>query len=275
MTATAPALDRGADIDPALVAFTRAVDPMVHHVGGAWFFTPEAARAGAAIGITGAFPLYAVGRAGVLGDADPEVIASAFAFFPPEAVEANYLIGLGDRTPAACATAYAAALAAWATRVLADLPEADLARLADLARRVAAATRPRAMPLFAGWRAMPRPDHPAADVGLALQVLREMRGDLHIHAISAHRLTSLEAVLGGDGPQRAAELRYPRPYPDPATYQTRRDAAETLTDHLVAPSYVTLDQDEREELLHLLTTVDTAVSYAEHAATDAGGQEQV
>ena len=83
-------------------------------------------------------------------------------------------------------------------------------------------------------------------------LLRELRGDLHIHAASALRLTPLEAILGKDGPARAHELFYPEPYPNPETFMNRRRDAEELTDALCADFYAVLAPDEAHQLLDLL-----------------------
>jgi hypothetical protein len=245
---TAPATNGGAVTGEDL-QFVRAVCPVVHLLGGAWFFAPEVARVGADAGITDRFALYAAGRGGVLGDADPAVIASAFAFFPPPVVLARYAEAVAVHPPRDCARIYARGLVAWGEARFASVP--NIGRLAELARRTADAVRPMGLPLFAGWRAEPAPDHPAAAAALAMQVLRELRGDLHIHAVTAYGLSPLEAILGKDGPDRARELHYPEPFPPPERYAARRRAAEDLTDHLVAPAYAVLDHDERAEFLNL------------------------
>lgn len=240
-----------ADLD-----FVRAACPIVHRLGGAWFFAEEVARVGAQAGITDRFALYAAGRGGVLGDADPAVIATAFAFFPPPLVLARYAKAVAVHPPRECARIYARGLAAWGETVFAGIP--DIGRLAELARHVADGVRPMGLPLFAGWRAEPVPDQPAAAAALAVQVLRELRGDLHIHAVTAHALSPLEAILGGDGPTRARQLHYPEPFPPGEQYADRRRAAEDLTDRLVAPAYAVLDGRERAEFLHLLQAARSA-----------------
>lgn len=261
MTATAPA-----GRHDAVLRFVRAVSPQIHQIGGAWFFTPQVAAEGARVGIHDPFALYAAGRGGVLGDAVPSVVASCFAFFPAAVVTARYARAVAVAPATTCADAYAAGLAAWGRDTFVDLP--GLARLAELARRVAAAADPiMGLPLFAGWRARRPPDDPAGAAATAVQVLRELRGDLHIHAVVAHGLTPLEAILGKDGPARARQLGYPEPYPDPAIYLDRRRRAEDRTDELVARAYATLDESERTEFRRLLDPLAQAVS---RPATSAG-----
>ncbi|GAA5119368.1 SCO6745 family protein [Haloechinothrix salitolerans] len=236
----------------------RAACPLVHRIGGAWFFSDDVARAGAKVGITDKFALYAAGRGGVLGDCHPDVVASAFAFFPPQIVTAKYREGIAAAPPTECARAYAEGLAAWGERLLGDLAGMD--RLAQLARAIADSVHPMGLPLFAGWRALPEPSHPGAAAALAMQVLRELRGDLHIHAIVASELSPLEAILGKDGPERARELYYPEPYPPLEGFADRRDAAEDLTDRLVTPAYDVLDRDDRSAFLDLLHAAAAATA---------------
>lgn len=239
------------------LAFIRTACPLVHRIGGAWFFTEDVAREGAKAGITDRFALYAAGRGGVLGDCHPDVVASAFAFFPPRVVTAKYREGIAAASPTECARVYAAGLAAWGDRLLGHVP--DIGRLAHLARKIADSVRPMGLPLFAGWRALPPPGEPGAAAALALQVLRELRGDLHVHAVVASELSPLEAILGKDGPERARELRYPEPYPPLADFADRREAAEDLTDRLVAPAYAVLDDRERSAFLDLLRASEAMV----------------
>ena len=54
----------------------------------------------------------------------------------------------------------------------------------------------RSLPLFAGWRAAPRPADLPALTGHLLQVLREHRGGVHGLAVLASGLTPLEACAG-------------------------------------------------------------------------------
>jgi hypothetical protein len=99
-------------------------------------------------------------------------------------VLASYAEAVAVHPPRGCARIYARGLAAWRETRLASV--ANIGRLAELARRIADSVRPMGLPLFAGWRAEPAPAHPAAAAALALQVLRALRGDLHIHAVTAH-----------------------------------------------------------------------------------------
>lgn len=257
----------GRVLDEDALVLVRRVCPTVHRIGGAWFFTPQARAAGAAIGVDDPFALYAAGRGGVVGNGDPAVAATTFAFFPPAIVIDKYQQATAIAPATDVASAYARGLADWGNSVFAGF--AGAARLTQLARAVAdEVTHPMGMPLFVGWRNMPDPeDTPAASMALAMHVLRELRGDLHIHAAVAYRLSPIEAILGKDGPERAKELFYSEPYPDPETYMGRRAAAEQLTDALCADVYAVLTPTERDDMSTLIDEAALVLTAHQGAAS--------
>lgn len=231
-------------------AAARAGRP-VGRLGQAFMFDPATAAVGAGHGLD-PWGLYYVGRAGVLGDAHPAVVAAALVFFPPAMAEKGWRKGRAVLTPDAAVRVYAEACRAWGRRTLAGA--ADLDRLVVLARRVVAAADGAALPLFAGWRAVPVPadDLPGAAAQL-LHVLREHRGGVHGLAVVASGLRPLEAIVSGPhGPGNARFFGWPEPWPDAEPLAERRAAAEALTDALAAPAWAALDVAEREELVGLV-----------------------
>ena len=57
----------------------------------------------------------------MLGDCEPAVLASAFAFFPPPLVVARSALAVAVHSPRACARIYAHGQAAWARLRFGDL----------------------------------------------------------------------------------------------------------------------------------------------------------
>lgn len=222
---------------------------------GSWGFTwmtdaGVRARGKAELGLRGR-PLYHLGRGGALGDVPVEVVAAAEAFFPPEVVRAAWEEGRALVEPLEAARFYAACCA----EVFRERYGATegLDRLAELLERVVASAPALGLPLFAGWRALPRPDDAAGRVGLLLNVLREHRGSVHAAACAAVGLGPLEAVVAGSyGEANARFFEWPEPYPDPAPYQARWDAAEDLTSAAAGLPYDALDAGERAELVALV-----------------------
>ncbi|WP_432931609.1 SCO6745 family protein [Microbispora sp. CA-135349] len=205
--------------------------------------------------------MYFRGRCGVLGEVDADVVLAAVVFFPAGHVRESW--EGGRKLPAEEAAAlYAGACHDWGRRKLAGLEDAD--RLAELLAAVADGADPFCAPLFAGWRAMPRPDGGPALAAHLLHVVRELRGARHATAVVACGVGALEATLvgaGGTGTpipyDRASDvarfLAWPEPYPVPsAEAAERRAGAEELTDDLVARAYALLGPAELAELCGLL-----------------------
>ena len=59
--------------------------PMIADIGSAYYFVPNTLDAGKERGL-GGYQFYFLGRGGVLGDVDPEVVTSAFGYFHPDLV---------------------------------------------------------------------------------------------------------------------------------------------------------------------------------------------
>ncbi len=229
-----------------------AVKKRVGDFGFAWMTDPAGrARGKAELGLRGR-PLYHLGRGGVLGDVPVEVVIAAEAFFPPEVVRAAWTEGRVLVEPLEAARFYAGLCADHARGRFADSP--DTVRLVELVERAVDAAPHAALPLFAGWRALPRPDDAPGRLGHLLNCLREHRGSVHAAAVAAVGLGPLEAIVSGTyGEANARFFEWPEPYPDPAPYRARWDAAEDLTAASAGLPYDGLRSEERAELVDLLT----------------------
>lgn len=269
-TATLAVPDDGHRNPASWLAWVRETDRAVHRIGGAWFFAPQVAEVGAAVGIDDRFAFYAAGRGGVLGDPTGEVVASSFAFFPPQMVMSKYAEGVAGLAPGEASEAYARGLAAWAEHTFAE--HADWDRLATLARRVADQVAAMCLPLFVGWRRLAQPQHPAARMAMSLVVLRELRGDRHVQAVAASGMTAVEAIVGGDGPERAVALRHPEPHPSVDAVRERREQVEWRTDELMAPAWAVLDVAERDDVTRLLGEAESVLDVVgEHGVASTRG----
>ncbi|MGK5556542.1 SCO6745 family protein [Actinomadura kijaniata] len=237
----------------------------IYKLGGGFMISREAKAFSAETGLSGWAP-YFRGRCGVLGEVDADVVAAAVGFFPPRVVRDHW--EAARSLPAAeTAARYARVAADFGRRKLAGLPDEEAERLAGLLEAVCDNAGPVAAPLFAGWRAMPRPADPRSRVIHLAHVLRELRGGLHIVAVLAAGLTPLESVLStADNPlmqpgeTNAEYFGWPRPYPEvTAEIQARRRQAEELTDTLIAPAFAALDAAGQNDLAELLTKADKVV----------------
>jgi hypothetical protein len=160
-----------------------AVKDAVGGFGFAWMTDAGVrARGKDELGLRGR-PLYHLGRAGVLGDVPVEVVVAVEAFFPPDVVRAAWTEGRAVVEPQQAALFYAGCCAGVARSRFAD--DDRTARAAALVGRVVDAAEPAGLPLFAGWRLLPRPDDAPGRLGLLLNVLREHRGGAHVAAVAA------------------------------------------------------------------------------------------
>ncbi len=227
----------------------RGVAGPVGRFGAAWMFDEGTQARGVELGLT-TWPWYHCGRGGVLGDGDASVAGAAFGFFPPALQRKAWERGRAVLPVGEIAGEYGLACAAWGRRAFADVPAAG--RLADLLHRAATAAEPASIPVFAGWRALAPAlaDDGPGRLALAVQVMREHRGGLHLVAVVAEGVDPLQAVVSGRyGAGNASFFGWAEPYPDPSAAKEAMAAAEARTDVLVRPAYASLTPDERAELV--------------------------
>ncbi len=234
----------------------QATKKTVSKSGGAFMLHPTTIGRAKELGMNG-FAFYYLGRCGVLGDIEPDLVATTIVFFPPDRVATSWRKGRAVMAPTDAAEAYAECCRRWGRDHLATA--GGLERFCELAERVAGAAEPAGLPLFAGWRALPLPDDPPGRAAQLLNVLREHRGGLHSTAVRSCGLSPLEAVVTGpSGPDSARFFGWPEPYPDPAPFREAHARAELLTDELAAAAYEVLTDGERAELADLCAEVKAA-----------------
>jgi hypothetical protein len=220
-------------------------------VGGRFMSWVPTFRRGTAAGFPKGWYFYAAGRGGVLGDVDADVVAAAFVYFPADWLRDHWETARTVMEPRQAAAEYAAACHEWGREHLTEVEGLD--RLAVLLARVADSADPAGAPLFAGWRALPRPDDAAGAVAQLLMVMREHRGGQHAMTVLAEGLTPVEAVVTGGGAGNAKFFNWPTPLPDPEPLRAAYANAEARTTRLAARAYEVLSPDERRELVDLLT----------------------
>ena len=195
---------------------------------------------------------YHLGRGGALGDVPVEVVIAAEAFFPPEVVRQHWDEGRAMMEPMAAALAYSGYCSDVARERFPDAP----ARAVELVERVVDGAEPLGLPLFAAWRALPRPADAPGRLGLLLNVLREHRGSVHAAAVAAVGMHPLDAICSGAyGPANATFFEWPEPFPDPEANRAEWQRAEELTAAAAARPYEVLTDEERVELVGLLTAL--------------------
>ncbi len=233
---------------------TERTETAIVSVGGGFMLDAATTARGEKFGLDfGEF--YGLGRGGVLGRVDADVVASAFVFFNPAIVRAIWESAISKREPAAAAAAYADACQAWGRDRIGGA--AGLEEVAPLLDRVVASASPIGAPLFAGWRAMPLPDDAPGRVMQQLHVLRELRGGLHGAAVLAAGLSPLEALIV-NSPDQVALFGWSEPLPDPEPCRATYADARATTSRLVAVAFDVLSDSERDQVCDVLAGVQAA-----------------
>lgn len=225
-------------------------------IGAAFYFDPATLEVGKQLGLDG-FRFYVLGRGGVLGDVEPDVVLSAFGYFEPGLVAKMWRSACEVMPPREAARAYLGCMASFGRARFADVD--GLPAYCDAAQQVIAATDPGAMPLFAGVRAEPLPDDPPARAAHLAMVLREMRGSAHLIAVRAAGLPTVVAHAI-KRPGDVQMFGWPE-VPEVTDLDRERHAtAEQLTDEILAPSFAVLDDDQAQALVSATLAMRAALS---------------
>jgi hypothetical protein len=239
---------------------TSAASALAAPVGllGGWFMASRSTYAyGGELGFEG-MAFYYLGRGGAMGDVHPEVVASAMTFFPVPLVVTMWQAGRAVMTPAEGLAHFSEACWRWGRKRFGQVEGLD--RTNELLGRVADAADAASLPLFAGWRAAPRPSDPPALASHLLHVLREHRGGIHGLAVLASGLTPLEAATASATDfYKPQSVGWSDPLPELTDeMRARRVAAEALTDRMVAPALDMLGEAERAELVERVQALAVA-----------------
>jgi hypothetical protein len=232
--------------------------PAIYTLGSAYYFVPPTLEAGKEAGLDG-FRFYFLGRGGVLGDVEAQVIASAFGYFEPGLLKNMWDSGREVMAPREAARLH--------LRCAHDYGRAHFSQVGELddfcaaAEAVIEATDPAGLTLYAGYTAEPLPDDLPARAMHLVVVLRELRGSAHLLAVVASGLT----------PKVAHYIKRPGEFSlfgwsegdEPTVTDDDRGAmlaAEELTDRLVRTSYDALDSFGRSSLVAGIERMEAAVA---------------
>lgn len=220
--------------------------------------------------------VYLVGRSCVLG-AGPHTAAAVMGYFPVPVVAFAYAQVEEEQDAASFRQRYLDAGHRIGDRVLGEVEDAE--ELADLLDRLVFGLDPIGRPLAAAWSETPIPDGVGARIERAALILREARGDDHLHVVAAHGLLGPEALLlsglwrDREDPEATAQFfgwRDPealqaawerliaagRVTPDRELTDAGREeraAMEALTAATSAQPWEVLAPDQRERCVDLLT----------------------
>lgn len=224
-------------------------------IGAAFYFAPSTVATGKEHGLDG-FRFYFLGRGGVLGDAESDVVASAFGYFNPDLVKTMWDSAKERMAPRDAARLYISCAHQLARERLTDVD--GLGALADALGQVNDAVDPAGLALYAGVAAEPVPDDDAARALHLCMVLREARGSAHLVGVRA----------AGLSPRIAHQVKRPD---DVATFgwepvevtdddRARWARAEELTNDIMEPAFAVLDDAGRQAVLTGLGRIGAALA---------------
>lgn len=231
----------------------RAIAAPIGAAGGAFMLHPDVLQPGKDAGYPGGFSYYVVGRGGVLGDVDANVVASAFGFFAPALVRSLWDSGVVIEGARAGADRYASSCAAWGRERLATFD--GVQELDALLSHVIDEADPSGLSLFAGWQTQTRASDAPGRCYQLIHVLRELRGSCHIVAVVAHGMSPLAAILanpGSAGVEQAKRFGWEGPFPSTSDLVATFDSAESLTDQMMARHLSVLDDTSLSRLVELV-----------------------
>lgn len=168
----------------------------LHIVG---YFAPEVRESFAALGVTGRHGYFA-GRSAAMGAVEPAVTVATFYVFAPRAVESS----LPQTWSVAAPADVIAARYDGASRALRRILGADrstdpvIVEAADLVAAVCEGLTAPGRALYAGHASVAWPEDPLLRLWHAATLVREHRGDGHVHVLLAAGLAPLDSsVLNG------------------------------------------------------------------------------
>ncbi|HZQ86366.1 MAG TPA: hypothetical protein VFA83_16070 [Acidimicrobiales bacterium] len=205
-------------------------DP-IHDIGSIIYLSPETFARAAEWGYANPFAFYFAGRGGVMGDVGASVVAATFGWFNPAIVNGMFAEGAAVAGARGAAERMLEATALWGRDHLKDV---DLARFVEVAEKLIDGAEGSALPLFVGWREMPRADDTPGRAAQLFQILREWRGANHVVATTAVGLSPRDAILTNEGEGQAKMFGWTEPFPDVSADKAKHDEAEEITDRLCA-----------------------------------------
>jgi hypothetical protein len=209
-------------------------------IGAAFYFAPDTLQRGKDAGLDG-FRFYFLGRGGVLGDVEPGVVRAAFGYFEPGLVEKIWNSAKEIMAPRDAARLYLSCAHDLGRSAFGSIEGLD--GFLGAARTVLDAVEGASLPLFEAVRCEPVPEDTAAAAMHQAMVLRELRGSVHLLALTACGLESRHAH-GIKRPEALKMFGYETEIVVTEDDRAKWLRAEQLTDEILAPAYDHLTADQ-------------------------------
>lgn len=232
--------------------------PLIADIGSAFYFKPATLQVGKEHELDG-FRFYFLGRGGVLGDVEANVVASAFGYFNPPIVEKLWTTAKEKMPPRDAARLYNTCNADLGRQTLGGVDGLDA--FCAAASTINDAIDPAGLALYAGLAAEPVPnDTPGAALHLTA-CLREARGSAHLAAIVTHGMDPKVAHII-KRPDAWEMFGYSNDAQPTVTDDDRAEmkAIEATTNKIMAPAFATLDDAGQRALVDGLRAIKSAVA---------------
>ncbi len=208
------------------------IAPLIGSLGAKYMLDPETSARGAAAGYPNSFAYYVAGRGGVLGDVDSDVVFSAFMFFERSLIDKLWKAGVAVEGARAAGQRYLEDCDQWGRKNLAKVDQLEL--FIAPAEKFVSQVDSSGLSLFAAVRAEPLPIDAPARAYRLIDLIRELRGCVHIAACVTHGLSGLEAILSSPGENSAKMHGYAPPYSDCSHLRATREVVEKSTNDALA-----------------------------------------
>jgi helix-turn-helix protein len=160
------------------------------------YFVPEVGEELAPLGITKPRAQYFAQRAAPMGAVGPGVVAATFFNFNAGLVARSVPGVWASAAPADVVNARLRAADSSLRRLLGEqVSSAAVTESAELARKACEGATGEDRPLYAAHADLPWPDEPHLMLWHAVTLLREHRGDAHLHALLSAGLSGIEALI--------------------------------------------------------------------------------
>jgi len=238
----------------------RQASPKIAAMGPSFYFTAETGAVAKEHGLD-LFQLYFLGRGGVLGDVEADVVTSAFGYFNPPVVAHMWTTAqqLSSLSPRDAGRLYMRCAHDFGRQHLSDVP--GLAEFCAAAQKVNDNADRAGLTLYAAIAAEPLAEDLPARAMQLVAVLREHRGSAHIAAILATPGLTPKVAHAIKRPDFWALFGYDEA-DRPAGTDAERAAlekAEEITDQIVAEAFDVLDDSEWTALLSGLEAIEKAI----------------
>lgn len=232
--------------------------PLIATAGSSFYFHPDTLAVGKQHDL-GGMRFYVLGRGGVLGDVEAQVVGSAFGYFNPELIDKLWTTSKQRLAPREAARLFLGCNVDLGRAKLGEIDAGVLERFCDAADAVNDAIDPAGLALYAGIDSEPKPDDPPARALHLSACLREARGSAHLAAIVTLGLDPVIAhyIRRPDFYEAFGWSEPPTVHPDHHELLERVDRA---TDDMMARPFSVIDPAGADAMLSGLTEIRAALA---------------